>query len=112
MNTAALITHIEITDDYGEPVAHVAGTRITVGEIAAMHLQQESSVDWIVENFEVLNHAQVYAALSYYFDHREDIDAQLQRAAAAAKDHADITHDALLAKLRARLRSQDSGPLT
>ncbi len=36
--TIAPINHIEIVEEYGEKVAYVAGTRLTVAEIGNMHV--------------------------------------------------------------------------
>lgn len=96
----APITYIEVAEEYGEQVARVKGTRITVGEIAYMHLHGNSSVAWIIENFETLNHAKVYAALSYYFDHKEDIDKQMHQNEQLVAAHADITLSELIEKTR------------
>ncbi len=104
MSTIAPINYIEITEEGDEKVVRVAGTRITVGEIAFMHLEGDSPVEWIVENFEVLNHAQVYAALSYYYDHKEEIDAAMRRAAEFAEAQADATLDELIARAKAKLK--------
>lgn len=100
MSIIAPINHIEITQEDDEQVARVSGTRITVGEIAHMHLYGDSPVDWIVENFDALTYAQVYAALSYYFDHQPEIDAQMERATRYAEEHADATLSDLIAKAR------------
>lgn len=101
MTVIAPITYIELVDDPdGTPIPRIAGTRLTVGEIATLHLDGDSPVDWIVDNFEVLNHAQVYAALSYYFDHKAEIDAQMEQAAAFAEQHSDTTLGALIDKAR------------
>jgi len=80
MATIAPINHIEITDDgFGGTEPVIAGTRITVHEIAGMHVMGGTSVDTISELF-VLTPAQIYAALAYYFDHRAQIDSELAEA--------------------------------
>ncbi len=96
----APINYIEVAEEYGEKVARVQGTRITVGEIAYMHLYGKSSIGWIIENFEVLNYAKVYAALSYYFDHKEEIDKQMHQNEQFVSAHADITLSELIEKTR------------
>jgi uncharacterized protein (DUF433 family) len=80
MTTIAPINHIEIVNDgFGSTEPVVIGTKLTVHEIAEMHIKGDTSVDTICELFE-LTPAQVHAALAYYFDHREDIDAEIQAA--------------------------------
>jgi uncharacterized protein (DUF433 family) len=55
---------------------HIAGTRITVHQIAALH-KQGHTAQYIVENTPYLTIAQVYAALAYYHANREAVDAEL-----------------------------------
>jgi hypothetical protein len=45
-----------------------------------MHLRNDSPIEWIVENFEVLDHAKIHAALAYYYAHQNEIDADLANA--------------------------------
>jgi uncharacterized protein (DUF433 family) len=82
MNVLA-IEHI-VSDparDSGKP--RVVGTGLTVQYIAELH-SLNWSVDDLVENFD-LTPGQVYAALSYYFDHRSEIDQAIQEGRARAK---------------------------
>ena len=67
----------------GKP--RIVGRRITVSDVATWFLQMGLSVDEIVSDYE-LNHAQVHAALAYYYDHRAEIDAR--EAAALAETEA------------------------
>ncbi|GBD97994.1 hypothetical protein BMS3Abin07_00001 [bacterium BMS3Abin07] len=55
----------------GEPV--ITGTRISVSLIIEMD-RAGHSVDEIVAMYPHITHAQVYDALSYYYDHKEEID--------------------------------------
>jgi uncharacterized protein (DUF433 family) len=79
MATIAAMDYIEIVQtEFGtEPL--IAGTQIGVDEVVIMHVRHGEPVDWIVENFEVLNHAKVYAALAYYYDHQDQINAIIDR---------------------------------
>lgn len=54
--------------------ACIAGTRIPVWVLAAMHKQGDTAEE-ILEAYPNLTAAQVHAALSYYYDHRAEIDA-------------------------------------
>ena len=56
----------------GEPC--VRGTRVPVWVLAAMHKQGDTPED-LLEAYPNLDAAQVYAALSYYYAHRAEIDA-------------------------------------
>lgn len=54
----------------------IAGTRISVQQIATLHKQGLSVTDIIAE-YEFLNLAQVYAALAYYYANQTEIEAYL-----------------------------------
>ncbi|MEG4171934.1 MULTISPECIES: DUF433 domain-containing protein [unclassified Microcoleus] len=54
----------------------IAGTRISIAQIAVWH-QQGMSPEAILEEISYLNLAQIYAALSYYHANRNEIEADL-----------------------------------
>jgi uncharacterized protein (DUF433 family) len=56
----------------------IAGTRIRVQDIFVWHELQGKSADEIVSGFPQLTMADVYGALEYYWDHREEIRRQMQ----------------------------------
>jgi uncharacterized protein (DUF433 family) len=58
----------------GEPV--IVGTRIAVRLIAGWH-RMGLNADEIVAMYPHLNHAQVYDALSYYYDYKNEIEQLL-----------------------------------
>lgn len=100
------IEYIEIIDDGFGQEARIAGTRIGVDEVVMMHIRNNASIDWIVENFEVLSYAKVYAALAYYYDHQAEIDAILDTPDELPPDARDATEH--LANIRARLQHPDT----
>jgi uncharacterized protein (DUF433 family) len=55
----------------GEPV--VDGLRVTVRHVATLH-QRGESIQEIAEDLGITE-AQVYHSLSYFFDHRDEINA-------------------------------------
>lgn len=59
----------------GRPV--IKGTRFPVSSIVQNH-RRGLSVDHILREFPHLTPAQVYDALSYYYDHREQVDREIQ----------------------------------
>jgi len=71
------ITHIDITPRVLGGRPRIAERRISVADIALLHLHSGWSVDKIGEQLN-LTPGQIYAALSYYFDHREAIDQSIQ----------------------------------
>jgi uncharacterized protein (DUF433 family) len=68
--------HIEVTPRVCGGKPRVAGSRIRVQDIVAWHERLGQSPDDIVGQFPQLSLADVHAALTYYFDHREEIDRQ------------------------------------
>jgi uncharacterized protein (DUF433 family) len=73
----AAIEHIEV-DENG--VARIAGSRIKVRFIAVERTHQGLTPEEIQAAHSHLSLAQVYAALAYYYDHKEQIDADIERA--------------------------------
>lgn len=65
--------YIAIDPDYccGKP--RIAGTRMPVAAIAKMYLEMGESLEEIATEYD-LSRAAVYAAMAYYYDHREEID--------------------------------------
>ncbi len=90
------INYIEIHNDS----AIVAGTGIKIANIAAMYVHLHTPVDWIAENYG-LTPAQIHAALSYYYDHREEIDREIQEGDDLAKQIG-IPSSEALARMRER----------
>ncbi|HJZ92095.1 MAG TPA: DUF433 domain-containing protein [Gemmataceae bacterium] len=58
--------------------ACIAGHRIRVADIVVWHERRGYSPDEIVALFPGLALGDVHAALAYYFDHRSEIDADLE----------------------------------
>ena len=58
----------------GKPI--IVGTRITVRSIAGYY-QMGMNADEILTTLSHLTPSQVHSALAYYFDHQEEVDADL-----------------------------------
>jgi len=69
--------HIEVTPGVCGGRARIAGHRIRVQDIV-LWTEQGQSPDQIVADFPQISLADVYAALAYYHDHREEIDRQVR----------------------------------
>lgn len=67
--------HVVLTPGVCGGRPRVAGTRIRVADVAEWHERQGWSVDEILGQFPQLTRGDVYAALAYYWDHRQEIDA-------------------------------------
>ena len=66
--------HIEVVEGAGGPKARIAGHRIRVEDVAIWHEKLGMSADEIVDQYPTITHADVYAALAYYWDHRDEIE--------------------------------------
>jgi uncharacterized protein (DUF433 family) len=73
-----IASHIEITPGTCGGKPRIAGHRIRVEDIVVWHDRMGDSADEIVGRFPQLTLADVYAALAYYHDHREKIDADME----------------------------------
>ena len=69
--------HIEATPGVCGGKARIAGHRIRVQDIV-IWTEQGRSADQIVSDFPQISLADVYAALAYYHDYREEIDRQIR----------------------------------
>lgn len=69
--------HIEITPGVCGGKPRIAGHRITVQQIVIWYDRMGCSPDEIATEYD-LNLADVHAALAYYFDHREEVDAAME----------------------------------
>lgn len=63
----------------------IAGTRIRVQDVYVWQELQGQSVDEIVAQFPELTHADVYAAMAYFWDHRDQIMAEIAAADAVVE---------------------------
>src|SRR5437763_483246 len=58
--------------------ACIAGHRIRVADIVAWHERRGYSPDEVVGLFPGLTLGDVHAAIAYYFDHRDEVEADLR----------------------------------
>jgi uncharacterized protein (DUF433 family) len=94
-----LDAHIEQTPGVLGGKPRIAGHRIGVHHVAHWHLREGQSIDHISEQFG-LSYAAIHAALAYYYDHREEIDA---RTAADDAFVEELRRNAPPSKLREKL---------
>ena len=81
----------------GKP--RIAGHRITVAHIAIWHERLDKRADEIATEYD-LTLADVYAALAYFFDHREEIDQSIQESEEFVKAFRQQTFSKLAEKLQ------------
>ena len=77
--------YIESTPDVCGGKPRVAGRRITVQNVAVLHEFRQWSVEQIATELE-LSLSQVYAALAYYHDHRQEIEQSIREGDKLAKE--------------------------
>jgi uncharacterized protein (DUF433 family) len=70
-------------DEHG--AIRVSGTRLLL-ELVVRRFQEGATPESIVESYDGLPLADVYAVLSYYLRHTDEIDAYLQRREAEARE--------------------------
>jgi len=68
--------YIETTSGTRSGKPRVAGTRITVADIVLMHRRLGRALEEISGTYD-LPLAAAYAAMAYYYDHKDDIDQSL-----------------------------------
>lgn len=90
--------------------ACIAGTRIRVQDIYVRHELNGQSADEIVSQFPQLTMADVYAALSYYWDHRGEIQRQMADAESIVAELKSRSPSALREKLAKANGQDDQGP--
>jgi uncharacterized protein (DUF433 family) len=66
--------------------AFIAGTQIKVRMLIRHHLGYGWDAEELQRNFPFLTLGQVYSALAYYHDHKDEIDRQIQKRAREARD--------------------------
>ncbi len=89
MATTAKVVYSHITKQPGVRggKACIDDTRIAVADVVAL-LKQGLADQQIVERYPFLNLAQVHAAISYYYDNRDELEADL-----AEDDDAEVEHE-------------------
>jgi uncharacterized protein (DUF433 family) len=100
--------HIEITVGICGGKPRIAGHRIKVQDIAICYERLNMSPAEIVSNYPSIGLADVHAALAYYYDHRAEINRQIEEGEAFAEEMRAKTPSLLQQKLKERGMSYDS----
>ncbi len=98
MATKTLYQHIEVTQGIAGGKPRIKGHRITVQNIVVWHEYLGQSIDEIAHSYD-LSLASIYAALSYYHDHRQAIDDSIKEGEAFAQKLKQQTTSKLQQKL-------------
>lgn len=73
-----LVQHIVSTPDVFGGKPRIDGHRIRVMDIVTWHEKRGLSPDEILDLYPGLTLAEIYAALAYYFDHQDEIEADFE----------------------------------
>jgi uncharacterized protein (DUF433 family) len=101
MATKSLDQRIVRTPDICGGKPRIAGHRITVQNIAIWHDRLGWSADEIASEYD-LELADIYAALAYYFAHREEIDQSIREGKAFVEEMRQRTPSKLEKKLQGK----------
>jgi uncharacterized protein (DUF433 family) len=91
--------HIEITPGVAGGKPRIIGRRIKVQDIAVWHERLGLSADEIATEYD-LSLADIHAALTYYFDHRTEIDHDIAEGEAFVEELKRRTSSKVAQKLR------------
>jgi len=76
--------YIEASNSVRGGKPRIVGTRITVADIVLMHRRLGRALEEIAGTYD-LRLAAVYAAMAYYYDHKDEIDRSLEEEEALAE---------------------------
>lgn len=83
---STIAKHIAITPGICGGKPRIAGHRIKVQDIVIWHERMGMSPDEIIYHHPTISLADVYAALTYYYDHKVEIRKQIAAGDAFAKE--------------------------
>jgi uncharacterized protein (DUF433 family) len=102
--------HIVITPGICGGRPRIAGHRITVQHVVLWHERGGLGPDEIVARYPTLTLADIYAALTYYWDHRDEVLAQVRADEEFAEQLKASSRSPLQDKLRQRNGKDDPLP--
>lgn len=98
MSTNTTYPHITIRPN---GVAHIGDTRYKVRHLAGEHYHYGWSAEELLRQHPDLRPEEVYSALAYFYDHREEMLADMERAAEYAesmRSPSQVSREELLAR--------------
>lgn len=101
MTVSVLDKHIEIDPDIAGGKPHIKGHRITVQNIVIWYERMGKSIDEIASEYN-LTSAEIHAALSYYFNHQDEINRSIHESRLFVKELKKQNPSALEQKLSNR----------
>lgn len=94
-----IVQHIEQTPDIAGGKPRIAGSRISVQNVVIWYERMGKSADEIASDYGITL-ADVYAALAYYHDNREEIDQAMRADAAFVAELREYTPSKISERLR------------
>ena len=104
MMQAVSSEHIEITPGICGGKPRIAGHRIRVQDVVVWHERLGHDPDEIVRRHPTITRGDIYAALTYYEDHRDRIRADIRKSEHLIRD----TQAAIPSKVVSRLAQQEA----
>src|SRR5438105_15205914 len=101
--------HIGVRPGYCGGHPHILGHRIKVKHVAIWHEQMGMTPTEIVATYPTITLAQVHAALAYYYDHRDEIQAEIEEERRFV-EQLRAGQPSILEKVRPRNAPDDSFP--
>jgi uncharacterized protein (DUF433 family) len=98
MSTKTMFQHIVTTPGVAGGKPRIDGRRITVENVVIWHEHMGYSVDEITTHYD-LALSELYSALAYYYDHKEEIDNAMAESEAFAETLRQHTPSLLAQKL-------------
>ena len=100
---STVVTYPHIVKEPGSPARLENHPRTRVAMIVMDYLGRGLGPEEIVRHYPYLTLAEVHAAMTYYHDHRDEIDAEIQAELEELKNNADVnSRSAVWQKLKAR----------
>lgn len=98
--------HIVSSPDILGGKPRIEGTRIAVMHIVLAYVHQQMTPEEIVEQYPGVSLSDVFAALAFYYDHQEEMDAEIKKELQAA-DQQHAENISKTSGLRKRLKSSN-----
>jgi uncharacterized protein (DUF433 family) len=92
--------HIVVTVGLRGGKPHLAGTRITVSDVAIWHFRLGQPPEEVAARYD-LSLAAIYAAMAYYYDHKAETDEEIE----SSRDYYDCKKRASLLLVSQRLQA-------
>ena len=109
---ASVTTYPHIDKQDGKPARLARMPRIRVAQIAMDYIDHHWTPEEMVVHYPHLQLAEVYAAMTYYFDHQEEIEAEIDasdKLVAEIRAEVDKNPPPVLKRLRAMKRERSEG---